>query len=209
MATRIPDGLFVDGTLTLGNVTVQPGWSRTALVQEAAVAYPIPWEAWRVHDAYQTTLPGTAAADDLGLLGGTYGTDVPSLQTSDAKATTVTQYARCLMPLPVEYVDASAVSLMFHAGMRTTISDGTATLDAQLFLSGKEGLVSGSDLVTTAATTINSLVMSDISFSVTSGGLVSADVLDIRITMAITDAATPTSVLGWIGAAYLKCGIKG
>jgi len=205
----MPDGLFLDGTLTLGDLSVQPGWGRSTLNQEAAVAYPIPWEAWRIHDAYQTTLPGTAATDDLALLGGVYGTSVPSLQSSDAKTTTVTQYARCVMPLPVEYVNASAVSLMFHAGMKTTVSDGTATLDAQLFLSGKEGLVSGADLVTTAATTINSLTMSDVSYSVTSGGLVSGDVLDIRITVAITDAAGLTAVLGWIGAAYLKCGIKG
>jgi len=205
---RLPNGLFLDGPLTLGSVTVQPGWDRTHLEQEAAAKYPIPWEAWRVHDAYQTAL-GTAATDDLGLIGGTFGTGVPSIQASDAKATTVTQRARAVLSLPPEYVTGQPVSIMFHAGMNTTISDGTATIDVEAYLSDKEGLVDGADKVSTSATTINSLTLADKTFSLSAGLLSPGDVLDVRVTIAITDSATGTAVIGWIGAAYLLCDIRG
>jgi hypothetical protein len=179
------------------------------MAQQSAAQFAIPWEAWRVHDAYQTVLPGTAATDDLGLIGGTFGTGVPSLQSSDAKATTVTQYARAVVRMPIEYDTASDVSLLFHAGMKTTVSDGTATLDVEAYLSDKEGLVDGADKVTTAATTINSLTLADNTYVVSAGSLEPGDVLDVRITVAITDTATGTAVLGWIGGAWLQCDVRG
>jgi hypothetical protein len=179
------------------------------MAQQSAAQFAIPWEAWRVHDAYQTTLPGTAASDDLAVIGGVFGTGVPSLQSSDAKATTVTQYARAVIRMPIEYDAATDVSLMFHAGMKTTVSDGTATLDVEAYLSDKEGLVDGADKVTTAATTINSLTLADKTYVVSAGALEPGDVLDVRITVAITDTATGTAVLGWIGGAWLQCDVRG
>jgi len=206
---RLPNGVIIEGTMVLAGTTIKPGVTRANMAQQSAAQFAIPWEAWRVHDAYQTVLPGTAATDDLGLIGGTFGTGVPSLQSSDAKATTVTQYARAVIRMPIEYDTASDVSLLFHAGMKTTVSDGTATLDVEAYLSDKEGLVDGADKVTTAATTINSLTLADKTYIVSAGSLEPGDVLDVRITVAITDAATGTAVLGWIGGAWLQCDVRG
>jgi len=206
---RLPNGVIIEGTMVLAGTTIKPGVTRANMAQQSAAQFAIPWEAWRVHDAYQTVLPGTAATDDLGLIGGTFGTGVPSLQSSDAKATTVTQYARAVIRMPIEYDTASDVSLLFHAGMKTTVSDGTATLDVEAYLSDKEGLVDGADKVTTAATTINSLTLADKTYIVSAGSLEPGDVLDVRITVAITDTATGTAVLGWIGGAWLQCDVRG
>jgi len=209
MVARFPDGSFFDGTITTGNVNVRPGWKRSDLIQESLASYPIRWEAWRKWDEYNTVLPGTAATDDLALIGGTFATGVPSIQTSDAKATTVTQYARAMITMPIEYDAATDVVLRFHAGMKTTVSDTTATLDVQCFLSDKEGLVSGADKYAGAALTINSIVLADKDFTLSAGGLSPGDILDLRITVAITDGATGTAVLGWIGSAALLCDVRG
>ena len=67
----------------------------------------------------------------------------------------------------------------------------------------------GADKVTTAATTINSLTLTDKTYALSAGSLSPGDVLDVRITVAITDTATPTAVLGWIGGAWLQCDVRG
>ena len=207
---RLPNGVIIEGTMVLAGTTIKPGVTRANMAQQSAAQFAIPWEQWKIHDAFQTPLTGTANTDDLGLTGTTnFGTDTPSIQSSDAKATTVTQYARAVIRMPIEYDTASDVSLLFHAGMKTTVSDGTATLDVEAYLSDKEGLVDGADKVTTAATTINSLTLADKTYIVSAGSLEPGDVLDVRITVAITDTATGTAVLGWIGGAWLQCDVRG
>jgi maleate cis-trans isomerase len=47
------------------------------------------------------------------------------------------------------------------------------------------------------------------SFTITSSGLVAGDVLDIRLTIAVNDAATVTAVTPTIAAIDLLCDIKG
>lgn len=183
-------------------------FNRTALATESQVILPIPFDKWRVFDALATNLPGTAADDDLGLIGGVHGTASPSIQTSDAKADTVTQKARCVLHLPPEYVDAGVITLRAHAGMKTTVSDTTATLDFAVFESDDEEGV-GSDLVTTAAQSINSLTLADKDFTITPTGVITGDTIDILMTIAIVDSATGTAVLGLVGAVDLLLDLKG
>ena len=185
-----------------------PSIQRADLAQDSLASYPIPLTQLRVWDALQTNLPGTAAADDLGLIGGTFGSASPAVRTSDAKASTTTQRARLPVPLPPEYVSAQRVRIRLHAGMVTTISDGTATVDVEAYKSDKEAGI-GSDLCITAATSINSLTDADRDFDLTASGLVAGDVLDVRITIAITDTATATAVIGQIGSVERLCDIKG
>lgn len=187
------------------DISANAAIATSKIAQRVLSVYPIPMTAWRVHDALQTNLPGTAATDDLAVIGGTFGTAVPVIQTSDAKATSVTQRARCHLHVPSYYEAGETIILRFKAGMITTISDGTATLDAEVYLSDLYGAVNGSDLVTTAATTINSLTEADIDFTITGSGLSGGDELDVRITIAITDSATGTAVTGQIGSAALLC----
>lgn len=178
--------------------------ARTDLKQEDLASYPVQLTQLRVHDAIQTNLPGTAANDDLAIISGTIGTADPVLRTSDAKATTVTQYARVQLPLPVEYQSGQTVTVVVNANMTTTVSDGTATVDLVAYRNG-----AGSDICATAATTINDTDAADVSFTITPTNLVPGDMLDCRLAVAITDSATETAVLGTINSITLKCDIRG
>jgi len=169
----------------------------------------IPLELLRVHDAFQTDLPTAAASDDLGLIIGTFGTDAVVVQSSDSKAATTTQYARFLFRLPDNYVSGEAISVAAHAGMKTTVSDTTATIDFQAYKKDDSTGLVGSDLVTTGATTINSLTAAAKSFTITPSGLVNGDELDIRVAIAIVDAATVTAVIGRIMKLYMTVSVKG
>lgn len=166
-------------------------------------------ELLRVHDAYQTGIPTTAASDDLGLIVGTFGTDAIVVQTSDAKATSVTQRARFTFRLPDNYVDDGAISVAAHAGMKTTVSDTTATIDFEVYKKNDATGLVGADLCTTSATTINSLTAAAKEFVVTPTGFVNGDELDIRVTIAITDSATATAVIGQIMKLYILASVKG
>lgn len=206
---RIPDGLRVGASLIVEPGATIQGFSRASLDQQSLSAVFIPWHAWRVWDSIATNLPSAGANDDLGLLGNTFGTGSPTIETGDLKAAgATTRYARAQVALPLEYDAAADVVLRFHAGMKTTVSDGTATIDVQAYRSDTEGGV-GSDLVTTAATTINSLTLADKDFVVSAGTLSAGDVLDLRVAIAINDTATATAVIGQIGAAWLLCDTRG
>ena len=160
---------------------------RAGLLQENLAVYPVPWTAFRVWDAFQTNLPGTPATDDLGLVGGTFGTDPPSLQTEDLKAAGATNnYARFVVALPPEYVAGESVQVRCSAAMLTTVADTSATLDVVAYESDREIGISA-DLVTTSATSINSLTWANYSFSLTSTNLAPGDLLDVRLQTAVNE----------------------
>ncbi len=169
----------------------------------------IPLELLRVHDAFQTSIPTSASADDLGLSIGAFGTNAIVVETSDSKAASVTQYARFTYRLPDNYVSGGAISVAAHAGMKTTVSDTTAVIDFQVYAKNDSTGLVGSDLVTTSATTINSLTAAAKEFVVNTSGLVSGDELDIRVSVAITDGATPTAVIGRLMKLYMLVAVKG
>lgn len=169
----------------------------------------IPLELVRVWDAFQTNLPTTASTDDLGLYPGTWGTDAITIKTSDSKATSVTQRGRFVFRVPENYDAGQSISICAHAGMQTTISDTTATIDVEVYKKNDSTGGAGSDLVTTGATTINSLTASAKEFIVTPTGIVAGDELDCRVTIAITDGATATAVIGRIMKLYALISVKG
>lgn len=180
---------------------------RSAIQQRSDAVYPVELTELRVHDAPASALPTTAAADDLGLIAGTFGTDAITVQTSDAKATTVTQRGRFFVDVPEGYVAASGMTLRLRAGMVTTVSDGTATIDVECYAYDNDGSV-GSDLCSTSAQTINSLSKVDADFSIGSTGVTAGTRLDVRVTIAITDAATATAVIGEIGQIALLVDVR-
>lgn len=185
--------------------------SKTDLQQLALQPFTIPMHLWCVWNNLTNRLPAAAAADDLGLIDNTFGTGSPTIETGDLKAEAgnpTTRYARILWPMPKEYDDRASALLRFHAGMKTTVSDTTATLDVSAYKSDEEGGIS-SDLVTTAAQSINSLTLADFDFDLTTSDLNAGDLLDIRIAIAINDGATATAVIGQIGAAKLLCDTRG
>lgn len=202
------DGTLINADTTPGNIfKANANIPTNRLEQRTFQPFVVPWESWRVFDAFGTLLPATAASDDLGLVGGTHGTDTPTIQTSDAASTSVTQKARVTVALPAEYDDAASVRLRFSAAMQT-VSDTSATLDVSVFESDKEGGV-GSDLYAGAAQDINSATWTDYDFSLTDSGLVAGDVLDVLITVAITDSATGANVIAEIGYVALQVDTRG
>lgn len=188
------------GPLELRPTTVsgRDGLFPRTFVQEITLAESaVRLDSMRVWDDLSALLPGTPASDDLGIIEGTFGTDAPTIQTGDAKAATVTRRMRFQFPLPKEYIAGQDVQVQIRAGMVTTISDSTATVDVEAYAYDGDGAV-GSDLCTTAAQTINSLVKDNRNFVITATALSPGDVLDVRVTVAITDSATATAVIGEI-----------
>jgi len=205
---NIADG----GLLVKGNLQVTgtlPEYQRTNLQQESVQPYPIPWDAWRVWDAFQTNLPGTAATDDLALVGGTFGTNAPSIESGNlASAGATTRYARATITIPPEYVAGQTVQIVFNAGMVGAVADNSATIDVQAYLSdGFAGI--GSDLVAEAAQSINSLTEAEKTFNLDATNLAAGECLDVRIAVAVNDAATGGTVKARIGFVDLRLDIKG
>lgn len=203
------DALIKVSTLSANRLKPSAEILSTQLAQRTSRRVQIPLYAWRVWDALGSNLPSVSATDDLGYIAGTFGTDGPYIGTSDLKAAgATTRYARCQVALPFEYDDGATVTLRCFAGMLTTVADATATLDAEVYESDMDATISA-DLCTTAATTINSLTFANIDFVITPSALVAGDVLDIRLAMAINDAAGITAVIGAIGNTELLIDTRG
>lgn len=205
----INNNLHVTGNVTIGG-SLFPTIDRDGLTQENLAVYPIPWTAWRIWNAIETGLTATGNTDDLAIVGGTWGTGTPSIQTGDLKnAGATTRYARCQVQLPPEYVAGETVVIRLHAGMITTAASSAATADLEVYLSNREFLVDGSDLCSTAAQSINSTTLADRDFTITATSLAPGDILDIRLNITVNDSATVTAVIGCVGSAELLIDIKG
>lgn len=179
---------------------------RSKMAQENAKSFPISLRDWTVHDS-GALLGASATADDLGYVVGTFGTAPPTIVSSDGASTTVTQYARTQWQVPLEYQNNQTIQFVVNAEM-ATISDTTATIDVEVYESDKAGGI-GSDLCTTAATTINSATAADKTFTINGAGLSPGDVLDIRMTVAITDGATGSGVTAQINNTEIQCDVRG
>ena len=208
MASQFDD-VRISGTLSLKETGVSAQTRASILKQDALAIFPVRLTGLRVWDAIHTNLPGTAATDDLALIGTTFGTTAPVVSAGDCKALGATsRYARFMTELPECYEAGETVTLSLSAGMVTTVASSSCTVDVECYKIDKITGIS-SDLCTTAATTINSLVFAAKSFTITSSALTAGDVLDIRLTIAVNDAATGTAVTPTIAGIDLLCDIKG
>jgi hypothetical protein len=203
-------GLICQGNITLtGGGSILPNVTRANLELEQNVEHHIPFTQWRVWNAFETNLPGTAASDDLALIGGTFGTNAPSIQAGDLKAAgATTRYARCVVAVPHNFQTGYTVKIRVHAGMKTTVADVSCTVDFSAYRSGEDDTV-GSDLVTTSATNINSLTEADFDFVVDAATLLPGDLLDIRMAIACNDGATATAVIPYVGSVAMLFDIRG
>lgn len=175
-------------------------------VSSSAVAsYPIALERMRVWDAFQTNLPGTAANDDMGLITGTLGTDSLRLQGVDFGGTSTDEKALFELILPPEYRAGSAVTIRVNAGMLTTISDGTATVDVEAYKDTGAG-ATGADICATAAQSINSLTMANKDFTITPTGLVAGDKLLVRLAFGGSDTGNVGVMIPQINAVSARIG---
>lgn len=199
----------VSGSLVIGETGLSAQARSSILKQDANAVFPVDLTSLRVWDAYHTVLPGAAAADDLALVGGVFGTAPPVINAGDLKAAgATTRYARFQMVLPECYDAGETITLAISAGMVTTVADVTCTIDVECYRLDKITGI-GSDLCSTPATTINSLVFATKQFSINPSTLVAGDVFDVRIAIACNDAATATAVIPTIAAIDMLCDIRG
>lgn len=205
-----PGDVYIGGNLQVaGTSTI--AISRSSLATDSGAKQIIPIAEWGVSTGNFARL-GAPSGSDLGIVAGTFGTNVPTPQTSDQKANgaVTTQYARFTLQLPDNYVAGSQVYLEAIAGMiGTGPADVSATIDFEAYLCADSNLKSGSDLVTTAAQSINSLTFAAKSFTVTSGSLIPGSRLDVRVAIAIRDNASATAVTGCIAVVNLIRDVRG
>ncbi len=208
MATTL-DEVRVTGSIAIKDTGLAAQTRASILKQDANAIFPVMLTSLRVWDAFATNLPGTAATDDLALIGGTFATAPPTISAGDLKnAGATTRYARFQMQLPECYDGGETVTLSIYAGMATTIASTSCTVDVECYKIDKLTGI-GTDLCATAAITINSLVFAAKAFTITSSGLVAGDVFDVRIAIACSDTGTGTAVTPTIAAIDLVCDIKG
>ena len=211
----ISGDLSISGDCRIGG-SITPAKAKSAILQqESAQAFPIPLTDFRTFDAMGTPLPSAGTqADDLWLVGGTHGTNTPTLQSDDHDSEGSPQkcYGRVLVQLPWEYVAGSAITLRFMAGMITNIADQAATtsLDCSVYKQEDDpDDAIGSDLCTTIAQiAVNSTTFANQDFTVTATGLSAGDILDVLITTAVDDDATGTAVIMGISWAHLLCDVR-
>jgi len=109
----------IQGSLTVGPDAVTAQNRASILIQNPLVRFPVNLALLRIWDAFHTNLPGTAASDDLALIGGTFGTAPPMVQAGDLKAAgATTRYARFSVEVPECYDDGETFSLILSAGMK-------------------------------------------------------------------------------------------
>lgn len=195
-----PGDVVCPGNLRLtGSVT--PLKNKSAVLANEEHEQVIPFSSLRVWDDNDALLPETPAAEDLGLVGGTFGTNSPSVQTVDFGGTSTTAYARFQAEVPPDYVAGQSFKLRFHGGMHTTVADTTCTLDIEAYKSDEERGI-GSDLASAAvANNIKSLSYADVDFTITATSLNPGDILDVRMSINGVDAGDAgADIRGVIGA---------
>lgn len=162
----------------------------------------IPLFDWRVFDAPLTPLGVTAlSADDLLFTPGTFATSAPTLEGSDVGGTTGTQHARQQIVVPADYVAGGAIAIVVTAGVERLAST-SATLD----IVAVRTAVPDGDIVDTAAQSINSVTAAAKTFVLTPTNIVPGDVLDVKLTTAVSDAddagANINSVISAVTLSY-------
>lgn len=171
---------------------------RDFLEQQNLAEIGVPLTDLRVWDDISSLLPNTASNDDLAIITGTWGTDLPSIQTSDqaSNGAAASQYAYFYYIIGDEFILGETLQFIFRAAMGT-VADTTATLDLTVYINDGDG-AAGVDLCSTAAQSINYAVANDYTFSITTSGLSHGDILQCRIDVEIEDGATSSGVIGEI-----------
>jgi hypothetical protein len=207
MATTI-DTLYITNQLRVPEDAISAQTRETILKQDTK-RFPVKLTDFRVWNAVETNLPGTAASDDLGIINGTWGTHPLMIQAGDLKnAGATTRYARVEVQLPECYVAAQAVTIIVSGGMTTTVASVSSTVGLEVYRRDKITGISA-DLCATAAITINSLTFGDKSFTITASALGPGDVLDVRMAVACNDSGTGTAVIPTVASFDLQCACKG
>lgn len=168
--TTTTDGIYVNNGTNLSCDFDAVAASVTALR-----SYPVPLTSLRVYDAIQTNLPGTPAADDLGLVVGAHGVAANFVKSEDFGGTTTAQYGRFLFPVPPTYVAGQAISLVVNAYMAVA-ADTSCDLTAYVYRASAPT----TNICASGATNVNTLTTTNtVTFTITPTNVVVGDMLDV------------------------------
>lgn len=205
--TNLPGDLVVPGNLRITG-SVSPALSKANILEIAELqAFNIPWTAWRTFDAMGTPIPSAAANDDLGLVGGTHGTNHVTIQAGDVGEATGVRYARAVIAMPWEYVAGQSATLRFYAGCLTAAADTTCTLDIAAYIMDGDNTVGADVAPAASANNMNSVVFDNVDFALTATNLSPGTELDVLLGITYNDAATAV-VTPCIGKVQLLCDVR-
>lgn len=160
--------LSVTGASTLTTLSVSGASTLSGALGLTSMTVGIPFDNFRIYDNIDAILDQAAADDDdLTLIQGTFGTNATTIETIDCGGLAdTTQYAAFWFAMPPMYAAGSTVNLKANVGMVTTVADQAATLDFQCYVPdyANEDATVSTDLITTAATSVNSTTFADKSF---------------------------------------------
>ena len=208
--TTVPDVTMILPPEVITNYTIagNADIATTKLAQRVLAESIVPLANARTWDSVATNLPAAAASDDLGLVSGTWGTNPARITAGNVRtlgATTRRLYLA--IPIPANYEDGQTIELQIRAKMETALADVSCTIDAEAYV-GADGVL-GSDLVTTAAQSMNSLSAAAYTFTVNATGVDPGDLLEVRLSISSNDAATATAVTPAIYSIALLCDTRG
>lgn len=204
----VGDFTIGDGSIGNSSISATANIARTKLAQDANKAYTIPIHAFRVWDAMATNLPAAAADDDMGIITGTPGTDVATLQGVDFGGTSTDEKCGFEFCLPVEYDAGQSVTLRLRAAILTTVADGSLTVDAECWKSDRDGVASA-DICATAAQDMNNLTPANYDFTITPTGLAAGDRLVFNITLAGSDTGDLGAMIPEISQVEVLLDVRG
>jgi hypothetical protein len=198
-----------EGQITNVNVSTSADIARSKLAQDALKCYTIPIHAFRMWDMMGSLLPVTTASnDDMAIVNGTAGTDVPTLQGVDFGLTTSDEKCGFEFCLPAEYDAGQSVTLRVRAAILTTVADTSLTLDANCYKSNRDGLA-GADIVATGAQNINFLAPANYDFTITPTGLTAGDRLLFVLTFAGVDGGNAGVMIPEISQVEILLDVRG
>ncbi len=152
------------------------------------IAYPSVYTALsqlRVWDAMATTLPATAANDDLGLVTGTFLTDFPYVTCGNVNNATATRRAAYFVTLPETFDPATSSIAVRILWARPDAAAVSATLDVEAAALGNPSV----DLCATAAQSVNAAASGTATFELDEAGLTAGEQILVRVTIAMDDTA--------------------
>ena len=199
-----------EGSVSNSGIATNADIARSKLAQDVKT-YTVPLTSCRIWDAMATSLgvaAGSPSADDMGLITGVPGTAVPTLNSIDWKGVSPTEKCAFEYVLPAEYDAANTITLRIRAAMLTTISDGTATIDANCYASNRDGVASA-DLVTTVAQNMKTLTPANYDFTVTPTGRAAGDRLVFVLTFGGTDTGAAGVMISEISEIELLLDVRG
>lgn len=203
---QLPDGCITSNTIA-GAAEIQ----HTQLRQRTLQSFPINFVDFRVWDAHHTNAVGTAANDDLAVTTGalTASGAATLLSAGDCKNLgATTRRVAFFVPIPHNYDDGETIQVRIRTKMETTVASSTCTVDLEAFVAGT-GTTVGSDLVTTAAQSMNSLTAADKDFTIDSSAVNPGDLLQCRLSIACDDTGTGTAVTPVVITVALLCDTRG